>query len=224
MIVLLPYKKIYFNMIKNKYESMLFYEFVLIEEEWKELYFQNKPSGYMISNLGQVKKPDGTDAPLYYDKDGYTRFCLYIPKNNPIYKNKKRIAYPYKTHRAVASLFVTNKNPNENELVMHKNDIRDCNIYLNLKWGTSKENMDDKFYSGRSKYLIGAEKSESLFSEKDAKDICHVIYDLNITKKSEIIKYLGYQDRNEIFLKSYGNLIQNIKRGHCWKYIRDQYI
>lgn len=128
-----PVKRLYFDNNKNKVKTYLVYESHTIIEEWKELYFRGKPSGYLISNIGEVRKPNGSISPLYYDKDGYTRFCLYIPKNHPIYKNNKRIAYPYKTHRAVAELFVTNANPSENDIVMHLNDVPDCNVYLNLQ-------------------------------------------------------------------------------------------
>lgn len=221
--IIIPVKKLYFNYEKQYFDSYLEdCEFTIVEE-WKELYFRGKPSGYMISNLGQVKKPNGEIAPLYYDKDGYTRFCLYIPRNHPVYKNNKRIAYPYKTHRAVAELFITNPNPTEYDIVMHLNDIPDCNYVVNLRWGSAQENMDDKKYSGRSKYLKGEEKPDSIFSEKDAKDICNLLYNENITKKSDIIKKLGYENRDSVFLKSFSNLIANIKRGHCWKYISDQY-
>ena len=222
--VVIPVKTIYFDYKSKKYKSYLTDEHYTVSEVWKQLYFRNKPSGYMISNLGHVKKPDGTDAPLYYDKNGYTRFCLYIPKNNPIYRNTKRIAYPYKTHRAVAELFVVNPDPTEYDIVMHLNDIPDCNISMNLRWGTAQDNMNDKKISGRSRYLRGEEKSDSLFSEKDAKDICNLIYNEGLQKKSDIIKAMGYQYRDLIFLKSYKNLIKNIKSGHCWKHIRDMYI
>ena len=76
--VVIPVKEIYLNKKKNKFKTYLVYVRKLITEEWKELYFRGKPSGYMVSNLGQVKKPDGTISPLYYDKDGYTRGFVYI--------------------------------------------------------------------------------------------------------------------------------------------------
>ena len=221
-MVLLPIKH-YTTLPDGSYSSELVYQFVKITEKWKELYFKGKPSGYTVSNLGNVRKPDGSPSPLYYDKDGYTRFCLYIPKNNPVYKNKKRIAYPYKTHRAVAELFVVNKDPGKKVQVMHLNDIPSCNIYLNLRWGTPLENMNDKKFSGRSIYLRGEEKKDAMFSEKDVHNICRKIYIEGITSSTEIIKSLGLENRSSAFLKSYKNLIANVKRGHCWKYIRDEY-
>lgn len=136
MIVWLSVKHLYFNIDTNTYTSYLEIEVLNIEERWKELEFRGKASGYYVSNLGSVRKPDGSEAPIYYDKDGYTRFCLYIPKNNPTYKNKKRIAYPYKVHRAVGELFLPNPDPEKYTLIMHLNDIPDCNVYLNLKWGS----------------------------------------------------------------------------------------
>ena len=197
---------------------------VSIKEEWKDFYFLNKNTGYKISNLGNIKKPDGSIAKLYYDKDGYTRFCLYIPKNDPVFLNKKAIRYPYKTHRAVAELFVKNKDPKNKTIVMHKNDISDCNLYLNLKWGTPQENMDDKKKSGRSKYLRGEESSNNKFKEKDVRDICNCIYNLNLLGYNEIIQHMGYENSDTEFLKSYKILISNIKKKHCWRYIIEEYL
>lgn len=45
----------------------------------------------------------------------------------------------------------------------------------------------------------------------------------NIRKKKDIINILGKSDRDEVYLKSYRNLIANISKGHCWKYISDEY-
>ena len=194
-----------------------------IEEKWKELYFRDKPSGYMISNTGKVKKPDGSDSPLYYDKNGYTRFCLYIPKNHPLYKNERRIAYPYKTHRAVAELFLKNPNPDEYTIVMHKNDIPDCNFAVNLSWGSPQMNMDDKAISGRSRYLHGEEKPDSIFKESEVRKICDCIYKHNIRKSKQIIKYCGVENRDSKYINSFKILIQNIKRKHCWRYIISEY-
>ena len=219
----IPVKLYDFDFINKKFYAVLIDKEFRINEEWKDLYFRNKKSGYRVSNTGRVMKPDGSIAPLYYDKDGYTRFCLYIPKNNPVYKNKKRIAYPYKTHRAVAELFVPNLDPNEYNIIMHKNDIPDCNFAINLIWGNSQMNMDDKFISDRYVYLKGEEKPDSIFSEFDVRKICDCIYNKGISKNSDIIKECGYSHRDDVFLKSYKNLIKNIKQKHCWKYIIEEY-
>ena len=223
MIYPLPVINYFYDDKLKKYSSFITIVLTPIEEEWKVFYFRNKRTGYEISNMGRVRRPDGDIAKLYYDKDGYTRFCLYIPKDDPTFKNKKAIRYPYKTHRAVAELFVVNDNPSEYNIVMHRNDIPDCNVYLNLMWGTPKMNMDDKFYSGRSRYLQGEEKPDSKFTQQDVRDICNCIYNLDITTANEIIKHLGYEDRDPVFLKSFKNLISNIKRKHCWKFIIQEY-
>jgi hypothetical protein len=196
---------------------------IRVKEDWKELYFRDKPSGYYVSNLGQVRRPDGSLANMYYDKDGYTRFSLYIKKNDPLYKNKKAIRYAYKTHRAVAILFVENPDPEHNTIVCHKNDIRDCNIYLNLYWGTPQDNMDDKKYSGRDRYLHGEEKPEAIFTEKDVRELCELIFIQGVRNKKKIIKLMGYEDKPKSFLHSYKNLIANVSKKHCWKYIIKEY-
>ena len=223
MIYKIPTKLYEYDFEEKKFVPMMVDLEYDITEEWKELYFRDKPSGYMISNTGKVKKPDGSDSPLYYDKDGYTRFSLYIPKNLPVYKNKRRIAYPYKTHRAVAELFVVNIDPNEYNIVMHKNDIPDCNFAINLQWGTSQMNMDDKAISCRSRYLSGEEKPDSIFTEKDVRKICDCIYKHNITNVDAIMNYCKIGNRSKAYIKSFRNLIHNVKSKHCWKYIISEY-
>ena len=215
----IPFKYYDFDFINKRFYSVIIDRDVYIEEIWKELYYLNKPSGYFVSNTGKVRRPDNTLAKLYYDKDGYTRFCLYIPKNNPVYNNKKAIRYPYKTHRAVAELFCLNLDPNEYNIVMHKNDIHDCNFAINLMWGTSQINMDDKFFSNRYRYLKGEEKPDSIFSEYDVRKVCDCIFNKEIKSTNKIIKICGYENRDEIFKASFKNLIANIKKKHCWKYI-----
>ena len=222
-LIKIPTKVFIYNHYTKAFDKKIIDIEYEIEEVWKELYFRDKPLGYFISNLGEVKKPDGQIAKLYYDKNGYTRFCLYIPRNNKVYKNKKAIRYPYKTHRAVAELFVPNILPSEYDIVLHKNDIHDCNVYINLLWGTTMMNMEDKKVSGNSRYLHGEEKPDSIFNEKDVREICDCIYNKNIAKNEDIIKALNKSNRDDVYLKSYRNLISNIKRGHCWKYISDEY-
>jgi hypothetical protein len=107
---------------------------------------------------------------------------------------------------------------------MHKNDIPDCNVYLNLVWGSYQDNMDDKTNSGRAKYTFGEAKVEAKFTEAEVRKVCECLYQLNITKSKEIIKHLGYETKDESYLKSFKNLIANIKKRHCWVYISDQYI
>ena len=100
---------------------------------WRNVLFKDKKTDYLISNYGRVKNPKGEMSKLYYDKDGYTRFSLWIPKNDPKMKNAKPIRYPYKTHRAVAISFIPNDDLRKS-IVMHKNDIPDCNFVSNLEW------------------------------------------------------------------------------------------
>ena len=216
IIIYLPTKKYIINPKTKKFDSYLYLVKHEFDEVWKDFYFKGFKTGYKVSNLGRVEKPDGNMAKLYYDKDGYTRFCVYIPKGTNEFTKNKAIRYPYKTHRAVAELFIPNPNPEIYKIIMHKNDIPDCNIYLNLDWGTYQENMDDKLYSGHAKYLFGENKVEAKFTESQVRQICDCLYNLNITKSKDIIKYLGYDIKDESFLKSFKILIANIKKRHCW--------
>jgi hypothetical protein len=222
MVVLLPVKKIFLDS-NMKIKSYTEIQSIEIEEEFKPFIYKGIDSGYKVSNLGNIINREGKRAPLYYDKDGYTRFSLYIPKNDPDFKNEKAIRYPYKTHRAVAELFVENPEPDINKLVLHKNDIRDCNIAVNLMWGTPQDNMDDKNNSGRGKYLKGEEKPDAIFTENDVREICDCIYNKGYRATKDILAELGHLNDDETFLKSYKNLISNIRKRHCWLYIIEEF-
>ena len=146
-MIYIPYvltKDIKYDEKTDKYIVISKPEKITYKEEWKYVVFRGIETKYQISNYGRVKNPNGEICTLYYDKNGYTRFSLWIPKNDPVMKNEKPIRYPYKTHRAVAEAFVPNDDPESKRIVMHKNDIEDCNFYTNLKWGTPIENMQDK--------------------------------------------------------------------------------
>ena len=41
---------------------------------------------------------------------------------------------------------------------------------------------------------------------------------------NDIIDYLKLDKNDTEFINSYKNLIANIKRYHCWRYIIDEYI
>ena len=205
----------------NMTKSILKTEFFDIEEEWKPFIYAGIDSGWKISSFGRVKNRSGNLVKLHYDKDGYTRFCFYIPKNDEIYCNYKPIESIVKTHRAVASAFIENDEPETKVLVMHKNDIRDCNFALNLKWGTYQENMDDKKESNRAVYARGEEKPEAKWKEKDIHFICNCFEKgLSI---DDILQSSGYINKPDEELKSYKILINNLKKRHIWKRITDQY-
>ena len=219
-LISIPVKSIVMDPRSGTTKSVLRTEFYDIDEEWRPFIYASTDSGWKISNYGRVKNRKGELVTLHYDKDGYTRFCFYIPKDDEIYLNDKPIHSVVKTHRAVALAFIDNDDPKK-DIVMHKNDIPDCNFAINLKWGTSKENMDDKRLSNRSFYHRGEETTMSKFKEKDVHFICNCLE--HKMSYGEIIASAGYRDMPESFLKSYRILMINLKRRHIWKYITDQY-
>ena len=222
-------KTVLYNLYKGEYEVVTDLIEIDYDEVWKTFYFKGPqtngerlPTPYKISNYGRVKGPNDQIRPLYYDKDGYTRFSVWIPKNDPIIKNEKSIRYAYKTHRAVAEAFVKNEHPNWNKLVMHKNDIRDCNFYTNLVWGNPNDNMQDKIVKGRLRVLHGSNKPDSKFKEADVIEICELLASGH-KNNQEIIYLLGKSKMDADYLNSYNNLIQNVKCRHCWREITEKY-
>ena len=136
--------------------------------------------------------------------------------------NAKRIAYPFKTHRAVALAFVINDDPEKNTVVMHKNDIVDCNFKSNLQWGTHMDNMSDKINKGRLRVLHGSEKPDAFFNEKDVIEICELL-EKGVRSTNDIIAILGKTNMTRPYITKYKNLIANIRKRHCWNFITDKY-
>ena len=225
MKVIIPVKHSYLNGRTGKFDYYLENREVDIQEKWKEVVLQHdyRP-GLLISNLGNIKCINGSPKTVHYDRDGYQRISIKIPPHTPGYDNEREKSTTVGVHRLVAIAFVPNPEPETRTLVLHNNDIRDCNVYLNLRWGTPQMNMDDKKYSGRSRYLKGEEKTDSFFTEDIVHQVCDVVYNQGIHTKKEIIAILGYERMPKDWIYSFKNLIHNIINGHCWKYIRDTYI
>ena len=224
MKVIIPVKHSYLNGRTGKFDYYLENREVDIQEEWQKIIINGFDTDCKISNLGNVV--DYFDKPrrVHYDRDGYVRVSFSIPPGTPGFNNPgKRISKTMGVHRLVAMAFVPNPEPETRTLVLHNNDIRDCNVYLNLRWGTPQMNMDDKTYSGRARYLKGEEKTDSFFTEDIVHQVCDIVYNQGIHTKKDIISLLGYEDMPKDWIHSFKNLIHNIINGHCWKYISDTY-
>jgi hypothetical protein len=111
------------------------------EEHWKVI--QNFPD-YEASTLGNIRNKTTSKVIKFHENFGYMISHLY--------KDKKR--YPVKAHRLIAETFI--ENPDNKEIVNHKNSVRSDNRVDNLEWTTIKENNDHKLIkhpSNKKKYL-----------------------------------------------------------------------
>jgi len=103
---------------------------------------------YQISNRGRVWSENVQRClSLQYDKDGYTRICLY--------KECKRKMF--RVHRLVATAFIPN--PRKHHEVHHKNRCRDDNCVENLEWRTLHHGVegDDGLCIGVTELATGRE-------------------------------------------------------------------
>lgn len=108
---------------------------------------------YYISSIGKL-----------YKKDMYNKFLeiKLTKKNDYMYGcysnlNKKRITF--RVHRMVAKYFV--ENPNNLDIVGHKNNIKSDNRKENLYWTTTSENTKKAFDDGLIKNDYGYNDSQS---------------------------------------------------------------
>lgn len=111
------------------------------EEIWKVI--PNFPD-YEASSLGKVRNKSTLKIITFHENYGYM--------TSHLYRDKKR--YPVKCHRIIAETFL--ENPENKELVNHKNSVRNDNRVENLEWNTAQENVDHKLIkhpSNKKKYL-----------------------------------------------------------------------
>ena len=133
------------------------------KEVWKKI---PNFEGYEISNYGQVRSywkriKGGKNGQIVIDyntkpkhlkqqnnKKGYLRVCL---------KSKKVIL----VHKLILDTFVGKKPTNKHE-ARHLDGDNQNNVLWNLKWGTYKENTEDKLKHGGFSHLLKLNKQEVL--------------------------------------------------------------
>lgn len=105
---------------------------VIEGEEWRQIDFIPKVSGYEVSSEGRLKNSKGTMFFGHKDDNGYIRVCI----------NEKL----YRMHILVAKAFIPN--PDQKPHVNHKDGVRDNNRLENLEWVTRSENMQHAYDTG----------------------------------------------------------------------------
>lgn len=103
-------------------------------EEWRKM--PGYEEVYKVSSEGRVKNSYGHILKPETARNGYKRVTLYDRKK-------------FQVHRLVALAFIPN--PEDKDVVNHKNGIKDDNRVENLEWCTWSENS-------RHAYAIGLNK------------------------------------------------------------------
>lgn len=96
---------------------------------------------YFISKNGVVvstKYGDTKELRSFVDADGYHRITVYNDSKPTTFRRS----------RLVAIVWVKNDDPKRNKIVLHNDGSKDHDIASNLRWGTHKENMEDKKLHG----------------------------------------------------------------------------
>ena len=151
------------------------------QEKWKQIYLDNKPSNYWISNKGRVwtnkkktfMKPQRTT-------DGY--LFVHFP-----YKNKAKRIY-LRINRLVAIYFIPN--PDNKPEVNHINGDKEDNTVENLEWSTRSENMTHCFRTGLHPSTRGENSHVATHTEKDILYIAKLLEDPSLSL-SDICKITG---------------------------------
>lgn len=125
----------------------------LKNEEWRDIPLAELKGRYQVSDLGRVRSLDyyshinhwfrlnkGRIRKTVTGKDGYVRIVI-------IYEGK---SISYLIHRLVALAFVENPNPEEYDVVNHRDETRNNNRSKNLEWCTQKYNTNYGSAIGRS--------------------------------------------------------------------------
>lgn len=119
-------------------------------EHWKVI----KNSNYLISDLGNIKRKNGSILQQYTDKYGY--------KNVNIKCNNKY--YTKRVHRLVAEYFV-DKQDSKFNVVNHINEIKTDNRAINLEWCTQSYNHN--YGSAIKRHVLSKSQCVTLIREHD---------------------------------------------------------
>jgi hypothetical protein len=110
------------------------------KEVWKDV--KDLECYYVISNLGNIKRKDGTshlkpkNLKMLTDKDGYHKVNLKVKQ-----KTNSKIV-----HRLLAEAFIPN--PLNKPQINHKNGKKDDNRLENLEWCNLRENRQHAYNTG----------------------------------------------------------------------------
>lgn len=170
----------------------------LIHPEWRDVIIDGSASGYMVSNVGEIRGKRGNI--LRKDKldVGYYRINGY--HNNPI---------KLSIHREVAKAFIPN--PENKPMVNHINGNKLCNWVENLEWVTHQENMRHAVETNLID-LKGTRHPENVYSEKQIIDACHMLSD----KSNRLIDIERSTGINR-------SILYSIRTGRSWSHISSKY-
>lgn len=100
-------------------------------EEWREVV--GYEGIYKVSSYGRVQNSYGHILKPEISRNGYERVTLFDRKK-------------YQVHRLVAIAFIPN--PQNKEVVNHKNGVKTDNAVDNLEWNTWSENVSHAYATG----------------------------------------------------------------------------
>lgn len=154
---------------------------------------------YEVSDLGNVRGRRGISKPMISHK-GYLRVCL---------RNGESVKY-VTIHSLVLTAFVGDRPPKYQGC--HNDGDKTNNIVSNLKWGTGRENYDDKRRHGR------AQECEAHGSSKLTAD---QVDEIRFAYATRWERYWGAKE----FAKKYGvsqSTVERAARGVSWTALKSQ--
>lgn len=165
-------------------------EIKYVDEIWKEFTLNNKQ--ILVSTYGRVKSNNKLLKGCKSDQTGYIVICI---RNNKVRKNEL-------VHRLVAKCFLDN--PDDKEIVNHKDQNKENNNIDNLEWCTRSENAIH-FYKG-----TGAKLCKKIKQLDENKNIIKIFDSL-----AEAAKSINIKNKSEITVRIKS---EKLYHGFYWKY------
>lgn len=201
------------NNIMKDVDKMIYIGNKTKKEKFKQVIHHGIYYPYIISSFGRIFS-------IYYNCCKYERINL--KEMSPSYNKKdsgylqiglkyKSTTYICKIHILVDEAFVTNKNPDINNTVNHKNGIKNDNHEWNLEWCTQSENTIHAYKMGLSKQIRGECGNRNKYKEKEIIKVCKLLE--NNTPLSVITEMTKVSKRT----------VYHILNKDTWTHISDDY-
>lgn len=167
------------------------------------IYLNGEQTKYVVSKKGRIfNTKSGKELKHKIDSKGYLVVTL----------SHKGVQKDMRVHRLVALGFVKNPNKKKFTIVNHLDGNKQNPYYKNLEWTDYSGNVRHAITNGLTQMSRGEKHGKAVLKDADVHKICKIM-ETGLMTQREIAKKFKVDE----------SVIHEIRLGHNWKHISNQY-